>query len=157
MNGLEDAGDVKCGKTFEDVDPMSCLHQVIMDAVNIGLEIGGSIGGADGELKKRKRAGVRCNQNQTSISSITLSNSNISYSSSVKISGLPHLVNLSLDGNGFFGTTRISNMPSLRYPNISNNEFNDDLDWDYSTLPSLEVFDAYNNNFTSLYLLTSSN
>ncbi|KAK4784675.1 hypothetical protein SAY86_019043 [Trapa natans] len=92
--------------------------------------------------------GVRCLKGR--VVSLDLSDLNLHGSIySWLISRLDRLVNLSLVGNNFTGTVRIENLPGLRRLNISNNQFSGDLDWNYSTIPSLEVFDAYNNNFTA--------
>ncbi|KMZ72588.1 Receptor-like protein kinase [Zostera marina] len=87
---------------------------------------------------------------------VDLSNLNISGSgSSLELSGLDCLVNLSLAGNQFQGRIGMSNMSSLRYLNISGNQFIEGLDeWDFDTLPMLEVLDAYDNNFTAAGLPT---
>ncbi|KAK8971220.1 Leucine-rich repeat receptor-like serine/threonine-protein kinase BAM1 [Platanthera guangdongensis] len=91
-------------------------------------------------------AGVGCDRGR--VSSIDLSGLNIS--GTVEIGGLPALVSLSLAGNALGGVIAISQLPSLRYLNISGNQFSGGLDWNYSgELPSLEIFDAYDNNFTA--------
>ncbi|XP_010930574.1 uncharacterized protein [Elaeis guineensis] len=91
--------------------------------------------------------GVRCERGR--VVAIDLSNLNISGSISLEISGLESLVNLSLADNELEGEIEVSNLPSLRYLNISINQFSGWLDWDYWSLPNLEVFDAYDNNFTA--------
>ncbi|WOL12697.1 leucine-rich repeat receptor-like serine/threonine-protein kinase BAM2 [Canna indica] len=91
--------------------------------------------------------GVRCEHGR--VAAVDLSNLNISGSVPVEISGLDSLVNLSLAGNQLQGEIRVANLPSLRYVNISSNDFAGGLDWDFSSLPRLEVLDAYDNNFTA--------
>lgn len=92
--------------------------------------------------------GIGCERNR--VVSINLSNMNLSGSVSPVISRLDQLVNLSLDGNDFWGDIMLANLTHLRYLNISNNQLNGSLDWDYSGLTNLEVFDAYDNNITAL-------
>ncbi|KAJ4766410.1 Non-specific serine/threonine protein kinase [Rhynchospora pubera] len=91
--------------------------------------------------------GILCDHGR--VTSLDISNLNISSSVALNISGLDALVNLSISRNNLEGVISISNMHSLKYLNISGNQFNGDLDWDYATLPNLEVFDAYDNNFTA--------
>ncbi|KAK8921918.1 Leucine-rich repeat receptor-like serine/threonine-protein kinase BAM1 [Platanthera zijinensis] len=91
-------------------------------------------------------AGVGCDRGR--VSAIDLSGLNVS--GTVEIAGLPALVSLSLAGNALGGVIAVSQLPSLRYLNISGNQFSGGLDWNYSgELPSLEIFDAYDNNFTA--------
>ncbi|XP_065039687.1 leucine-rich repeat receptor-like serine/threonine-protein kinase BAM1 [Musa acuminata AAA Group] len=91
--------------------------------------------------------GVRCEHGR--VVAVDLSNLNVSGSASLEISGLDSLVNLSLAGNQLQGAITVSDLPSLRYLNISSNLFDGGLDWDYASLPNLEVLDAYDNNFTA--------
>ncbi|XP_076952788.1 uncharacterized protein LOC143626666 [Bidens hawaiensis] len=91
-------------------------------------------------------AGIKCFK--TRVTSINLSNMRIHGSVSPAFSSLDRLTELSLDGNNLSGSINLSNLTSLRFLNISNNEFSGGLDWNYSNLPNLEVFDAYNNNFS---------
>ncbi|CAN1143633.1 Leucine-rich repeat receptor-like serine/threonine-protein kinase BAM1 [Linum perenne] len=65
------------------------------------------------------------------------------------LSRLDQLANLSLAGNNFTGAIDVSGISNLRFINISNNQFSGGLDWNFSTLPRLEVVDAYNNNFNA--------
>ncbi|KAK8626589.1 hypothetical protein V6N13_134226 [Hibiscus sabdariffa] len=58
--------------------------------------------------------------------------------------------NPSSAGNNFTGSIEIANLSEVRFLNISNNQFNCNLDWNYASIANLEVFDAYNNNFTAL-------
>ncbi|XP_064967998.1 leucine-rich repeat receptor-like serine/threonine-protein kinase BAM1 isoform X1 [Musa acuminata AAA Group] len=91
--------------------------------------------------------GVQCEHGR--VVAVDLSNLNISGSVSLDIFGLDSLVNLSLAGNQLQGAIRVSHLPSLRYLNISFNQFDGGLEWDYLGLPNLEVLDAYDNNFTA--------
>ncbi|XP_076916620.1 uncharacterized protein LOC143576410 [Bidens hawaiensis] len=90
--------------------------------------------------------GIKCYKNR--VISINLSSMRIHGSVSPVFSSLDRLTELSLDGNNFSGSINLSNLASLRFLNISNNEFSGGLDWNYSNLPNLEVFDAYDNNFS---------
>ncbi|XP_059653587.1 leucine-rich repeat receptor-like serine/threonine-protein kinase BAM3 [Cornus florida] len=92
--------------------------------------------------------GIKCFHGR--VVSLDLSNMNLCGSVSSAISSLDRLSQLSLAGNNFTGEIKIENLSSLQSLNISNNQFSGGLDWDYSTsLANLEVFDAYNNNFTA--------
>jgi Leucine-rich repeat (LRR) protein len=91
--------------------------------------------------------GIGCNHGR--VTSLDISNLNISSSVALNITGLDAVVNFSIAGNNLEGVISISNMHGLKYLNISVNQFNGDLDFDYATLPNLEVFDAYDNNFTA--------
>ncbi|KAG2704441.1 hypothetical protein I3843_05G004300 [Carya illinoinensis] len=92
-------------------------------------------------------AGIQCLRGR--VVSLDLTDLNLYGSVSPQISRLDRLTNLSLAGNNFTGTIEIANLSSLRWLNISNNQFNGGLDWNYSSIANLEVFDAYNNNFTA--------
>ncbi|KAK9069630.1 hypothetical protein SSX86_011534 [Deinandra increscens subsp. villosa] len=90
--------------------------------------------------------GIKCFKNR--VVSLDLSNMRIHGSVSPVLSSLQTLTDLSLAGNNFTGEINPSNLTSLRFLNISNNEFSGGLDWNYSTLQNLEVADVYNNNFS---------
>lgn len=92
-------------------------------------------------------SGIKCFHNR--VVSLNISNMALYGSVSTDISKLDKLMELSIDGNNFTGEIRIENMSSLRFLNISNNQFSGDLDWNYSTLPNLQVLDVYNNNLSS--------
>ncbi|XP_002526451.2 leucine-rich repeat receptor-like serine/threonine-protein kinase BAM3 [Ricinus communis] len=91
--------------------------------------------------------GVSCSRGR--VVSLDLTDFNLYGSVSPQLSRLDRLVNLSLAGNNFTGTVEIIRLSSLRFLNISNNQFSGGLDWNYSEMANLEVFDAYNNNFTA--------
>ncbi|XP_042514000.1 leucine-rich repeat receptor-like serine/threonine-protein kinase BAM3 [Macadamia integrifolia] len=91
--------------------------------------------------------GIRCVEDR--VVAVDVTDLNLCGYVSPLISGLDRLFNLSLAGNNFTGSIEIANLTSLRWLNISNNQFSGGLDWDYSKLANLEVFDAYNNNFTA--------
>jgi Leucine-rich repeat (LRR) protein len=68
--------------------------------------------------------------------------------------GLDALESLSLAGNGIVGAVAVAgSLPALRHVNISGNQLGGGLGldngWDFASLPALEVFDAYDNNFSS--------
>ncbi|KAK3183910.1 hypothetical protein Dsin_031196 [Dipteronia sinensis] len=93
-------------------------------------------------------AGIICSSDR--VVSLDLTDLNLCGSvSSPQISRLDMLTNLSLAGNNFTGSIEIVNLSGLESLNISNNQFRGGLDWDYSGLPTLAVFDAYDNNFTA--------
>ncbi|EYU26470.1 hypothetical protein ABFS82_02G074100 [Erythranthe guttata] len=96
-------------------------------------------------------SGIKCFNNR--VTHLNLSNMALYGSISPAISRLDKLIELSIDGNNFTGEIKIENMSSLRFVNISNNQFNGNLDWNYSSLGNVQVLDAYNNNF-SAYLPT---
>ncbi|XP_022854237.1 leucine-rich repeat receptor-like serine/threonine-protein kinase BAM3 [Olea europaea var. sylvestris] len=93
-------------------------------------------------------AGIKCFQGR--VISLNVTNLALYGSVSPEISRLDNLMELLIDGNNFTGEIKIENMGSLRFLNISNNQFSGNLDWNYSSLANLEVFDAYNNNFSAL-------
>ncbi|KAI6678845.1 hypothetical protein NL676_039641 [Syzygium grande] len=63
---------------------------------------------------------------------------------------MPDIRAESLTGNNFSGTIKIANLTSLQFLSVSNNQFIRSLDWNYSSIANLEVFNAYSNNFTGL-------
>ncbi|OMO75141.1 hypothetical protein CCACVL1_16307 [Corchorus capsularis] len=93
-------------------------------------------------------AGIGCSRGR--VVSLDLTDMNLCGSVSPQISKLDRLTNLSLAGNNFTGIIEIVNLSDLKFLNISNNQFNGNLDWDYASISNLEVFDVYNNNFTAL-------
>ncbi|XWS62410.1 hypothetical protein CRYUN_Cryun06bG0008400 [Craigia yunnanensis] len=93
-------------------------------------------------------AGIGCSRGR--VVSLDLTDMNMCGSVSPQISSLDRLTNLSLAGNNFTGSIEIANLSYLRFLNISNNQFHPGhLDWNYASITNLEVFDAYNNNFTA--------
>ncbi|KAL3843665.1 hypothetical protein ACJIZ3_001068 [Penstemon smallii] len=92
-------------------------------------------------------SGVKCFHGR--VVSLNVSNMALCGSVSPEISNLDKLIELSIDGNNFTGEIKIENMSTLRFLNISNNQFSGNLDWNYSSIPNLEVLDAYNNNFSA--------
>ncbi|KAM0861451.1 hypothetical protein ACQ4PT_045881 [Festuca glaucescens] len=94
--------------------------------------------------------GVRCDDGR--VVSIDIANMNVSTGEPVtaEVTGLDALRNLSLAGNGIVGAVAAFALPALRYINVSGNQLGGGLDgWDFPSLPSLEVFDAYDNNFSA--------
>ncbi|KAI4965172.1 hypothetical protein ZWY2020_055285 [Hordeum vulgare] len=94
--------------------------------------------------------GVRCAGGR--VVSVDIANMNVSTGAPVtaEVTGLSALANLSLAGNGIVGAVAVSALPALRYVNVSGNQLRGGLDgWDFPSLPGLEVFDAYDNNFSS--------
>ncbi|KAL5204726.1 hypothetical protein ABZP36_009597 [Zizania latifolia] len=95
--------------------------------------------------------GVRCAGGR--VVAIDIANMNVSTGAPVSavVAGLDALANLSLAGNGIAGVVTASTLPALRFVNVSGNQLGGGLDsWDFPSMPSLEVFDAYDNNFSSL-------
>ncbi|KAJ0089035.1 hypothetical protein Patl1_33281 [Pistacia atlantica] len=94
-------------------------------------------------------AGVLCYQDR--VVSLDLTDLDLGGSVSAQVLRLDMLTYLSLAGNSFRGGIEIANLSSLQSLNISHNQFTGGLDWNYSSLSySLQVFDAYDNNFTAL-------
>ncbi|KAL2929784.1 Leucine-rich repeat receptor-like serine/threonine-protein kinase BAM1 [Bienertia sinuspersici] len=92
--------------------------------------------------------GVKCLHGR--VSSLDLTDLNLGGTVSPVLTTLDSLIHLSLAGNNFSSRVELKNLTSLRFLNLSNNVFNGGLDvWNFSSLPNLEVFDVYNNNFTS--------
>lgn len=91
--------------------------------------------------------GIQCHRGR--VVSVDLTEMNLCGSVSPAISSLDRLTHLSLAGNNLTGTIHLTNLTSLQFLNISNNQFSGHLDWDYSTMDNLQVVDVYNNNFTS--------
>ncbi|GAA0138561.1 hypothetical protein LIER_34952 [Lithospermum erythrorhizon] len=93
--------------------------------------------------------GIECDENQL-VTSLDISNFNLSGFVSPEITKLHTLVNLSVSGNSFSGIfpSEIIKISSLRYLNISSNMFNGTLNWDFSQLKELQVLDAYDNAFS---------
>ncbi|KAL8231720.1 hypothetical protein R6Q57_001498 [Mikania cordata] len=95
--------------------------------------------------------GITCDHNTFAVTSLDISNLNLSGTLSPVITHLRSLENVSVAGNGFSGAfpTRIHELKRLRFLNISNNMFNGGLEFDFTLLTKLQVLDAYNNNFSS--------
>ncbi|KAH0467270.1 hypothetical protein IEQ34_004508 [Dendrobium chrysotoxum] len=94
--------------------------------------------------------GVECDIAGRFVLSLDLSNSNLSGFISPSIAGLQSLTHLSLAGNYLSGELPlgIADLPRLRFVNISNNQLNGSLEnWNLASMASIEVFDAYDNNF----------
>ncbi|KAK9067438.1 hypothetical protein SSX86_014767 [Deinandra increscens subsp. villosa] len=96
--------------------------------------------------------GVTCDHNMLSVTSLDISNLNLSGTLSPVITQLHSLETVSLAGNGFSGVfpERIHELKRLRFLNISNNMFNGGLEFDFTLLSKIQVLDAYNNNFSGL-------
>ncbi|XP_022994710.1 leucine-rich repeat receptor-like serine/threonine-protein kinase BAM3 [Cucurbita maxima] len=92
--------------------------------------------------------GIQCSDKR--VVSVDLTDLSLGGSVSPFISSLDQLSQLSVAGNNFSGSIEVVNLSYLRFLNISNNQFTGTLDWNFSSLPNLEVFDAYNNNFTAV-------
>ncbi|KAL9241887.1 hypothetical protein vseg_015947 [Gypsophila vaccaria] len=93
-------------------------------------------------------SGIKCRHGR--VVSVDLTDLNLGGVVSPVVTALDGLVYLSLAGNNFTGRFEIDNLSSLQFLNISNNLFDGGLELNYSSMPSLEVFDAYNNNLTSV-------
>ncbi|XP_062183379.1 leucine-rich repeat receptor-like serine/threonine-protein kinase BAM1 [Phragmites australis] len=94
--------------------------------------------------------GVRCAGGR--VVAVDIANMNVSTGAPVSavVTGLDALENISLAGNGIVGVVAASSLPALRHVNVSGNQLGGGLDvWDFASLPGLEVFDAYDNNFSS--------
>ncbi|KAJ0089037.1 hypothetical protein Patl1_33283 [Pistacia atlantica] len=93
-------------------------------------------------------AGIFCSQDR--VVTLDLTDLDLGGSVSAQVSRLDMLTYLSLAGNSFRGGIEIANLSSLQSLKISHNQFTGGLDWNYSSLANLQVFDAYDNNFTAL-------
>lgn len=92
--------------------------------------------------------GVKCLNGR--VISLELTGLNLRGSVSPVLTNLDWLTHLSLAGNNFTGDIKfVAKLSSLQFLNISSNQFNGGLNWDYSNLPNLEVLDVYDNSFTS--------
>lgn len=92
--------------------------------------------------------GVKCLHGR--VVSLDLTDLSLEGSVAPVFSTLHSLIHLSLAGNNFSGRLELESLSSLRFLNLSNNQFSGGLDgWNFSSWPNLEVFDVYNNNFTS--------
>ncbi|KAG2556795.1 hypothetical protein PVAP13_8NG033002 [Panicum virgatum] len=94
--------------------------------------------------------GVRCAGGR--VAAVDLANMNVSSGAPVvaRVAGLDALESLSLAGNAIVGAVSASSLPALRHVNVSGNQLGSGLDgWDFASLPALEVFDAYDNNFSA--------
>ncbi|KAK1432586.1 hypothetical protein QVD17_09483 [Tagetes erecta] len=95
--------------------------------------------------------GITCDHTGSLITSLDVSNLNLSGTLSPAITQLRSLENVSVAGNGFSGAfaIRIHEMKRLRFLNISNNMFSGGLEYfEFSFLTKIQVLDAYNNNFS---------
>ncbi|EXB29045.1 Leucine-rich repeat receptor-like serine/threonine-protein kinase BAM2 [Morus notabilis] len=94
--------------------------------------------------------GIHCSRSSGRVVSLDLTDLSLRGSVSTPlISRLDKLTHLSLAGNNFTGSIDIANLLNLRFLNISSNQLYGGLDWSYSSIPNLEVFDAYDNNFNA--------
>ncbi|KAL6660764.1 hypothetical protein ACP70R_001799 [Stipagrostis hirtigluma subsp. patula] len=94
--------------------------------------------------------GVRCAGGR--VVAVDIANMNVSTGAPVSaaVTGLDALESLSLAGNAIVGAVTAASLPALRHVNVSGNQLGGGLDgWDFPSLPSLEVLDAYDNNFTA--------
>ncbi|RAL49518.1 hypothetical protein DM860_012951 [Cuscuta australis] len=92
--------------------------------------------------------GIECSRGHVVL--VNLSGLGLTGPVPLEIWGMDGLSELRLDGNNFTGEIKIGNgMKGLRFLNISNNMLSGGLDWNFSSFESLQVLDAYNNNFTA--------
>ncbi|XP_058187334.1 leucine-rich repeat receptor-like serine/threonine-protein kinase BAM1 isoform X1 [Rhododendron vialii] len=101
--------------------------------------------------------GVTCNSRRH-VTSINLSNRNITGTLPPTLSHLTSLLNLSLSSNQLTGPIppSLSLLPSLKHLNLSNNVFNSTFPPQLSNLTSLITLDLYNNNMTGPLPVTIS-
>lgn len=94
--------------------------------------------------------GINCHPKTAQITSLNLSNLNLSGIISPKIRYLTTLTHLNISGNDFNGTfqTAIFQLTELRTLDISHNSFNSTFPPGISKLRFLRIFDAYSNSFT---------
>ncbi|KAL3724169.1 hypothetical protein ACJRO7_036226 [Eucalyptus globulus] len=105
--------------------------------------------GDDGRRSCGGRAVIVRQSCSRRVVSVDLTDLNLYGTVSPVILRLDCLVELSLAGNNFTGTITVANLSNLQFLNISNNQFSGSLDWNYSSIVNLEVFDAYKNNLTA--------
>ncbi|KAG6502382.1 leucine-rich repeat receptor-like serine/threonine-protein kinase BAM3 [Zingiber officinale] len=95
--------------------------------------------------------GVRCDASGRGVTELDVSNLNVSGFLSPRIAELRAIARLSVSGNNIAGEfpASVCQLPHLQFLNISNNRFNGSLDWNFfSRMVELQVFDAYNNDFS---------
>lgn len=95
-------------------------------------------------------SGIECHRNSAEITSLDLSQRNLSGYIPSEIKYLTSLIHLNLSGNSFLGPfpTTIFELPQLRILDISHNNFSSIFPPGISKLKFLNVFNAYSNNFT---------
>lgn len=95
--------------------------------------------------------GVACG-NSSSVSSLNLSNMNLSGVVSSELGNLKNLVNVSLDRNNFTGQlpAEIVTLSQLQYLNVSNSGFSGNLPSNFSQLHLLQVWCLIRNHFHKL-------
>ncbi|PQP93734.1 receptor protein kinase CLAVATA1 [Prunus yedoensis var. nudiflora] len=96
-------------------------------------------------------SGVSCDQQQSRVVALNVSNVPLPGSIPAEIGLLNKLVNLTIAGNNLTGRlpSAMANLTSLKHLNISNNIFIGRFPGEiFLGMPELEVLDAYNNNFT---------
>ncbi|TMW84443.1 hypothetical protein EJD97_025189 [Solanum chilense] len=94
-------------------------------------------------------SGIKCDKKTNQITSLDLSNRNLSGTIPEDIRNLVHLHHLNLSGNALEGTlqTVIFELPFLKTLDISHNLFNSTFPSGVSRLKSLTYLNAYSNNF----------
>lgn len=94
--------------------------------------------------------GVTCHSKTAQITSLDLSNLNLSGTISGQIQHLSSLNHLNLSGNNFGGTFQVAifELAQLRILDISHNSFNSTFPPGISKCKFLRVFNAYSNSFT---------
>lgn len=99
----------------------------------------------EGDVSPCSWTGVGCGG--SSVTSLNLSNMNLSGVVSAEIANLRSLVNVSLDCNNFTGNlpVEIATLTNLQYLNVSTNSFHGNLTFKFSQLQQLRVLDCFNN------------
>ncbi|XP_076950714.1 uncharacterized protein LOC143623754 [Bidens hawaiensis] len=94
--------------------------------------------------------GITCDHTNSVITSLDISNLNLSGTLSPVITQLRSLEYVSVAGNDFSGAfpRRTHELKRLRFLNISNNMFSGGLEFDFTKMTKIQVLDAYNNNFS---------
>ncbi|CAM8906052.1 unnamed protein product [Rhodiola kirilowii] len=94
-------------------------------------------------------SGVKCNHKTSEITSLDLSNRNLSGSVSQNITSLSTLVHLNLSWNSFSGPfpSHIFDLHQLKTLDINHNNFDSTFPIGISKLQFLKIFDAYSNSF----------
>ncbi|BFG35196.1 hypothetical protein CerSpe_214700 [Prunus speciosa] len=123
----------------------------LKNAMNTGPQASGVLEDWQPSAHYCSFSGVSCDQQQSRVVALNVSNVPLPGSIPAEIGLLNKLVNLTIAGNNLTGTLPavMANLTYLKHLNISNNVFRGRFPVEiFLGMPELEVLDAYNNNFT---------